>query len=71
MAGRGDKGLLITTGSFTTEAEKEATRDGAPPVDLIDGDLPRELLKRYELGVKIAVRPVEDVSIELSSFDET
>ena len=55
----------------TTEAKKEATRDGAPPVDLIDGDLPCELLKRYELGVKIAVRPVEDVSIELSSFDET
>ena len=71
MAGRGDKGLLITTGSFTTEAKKEATRDGAPPVNLIDGDLPCELLKRYELGVKIAVRPVEDVSIELSSFDGT
>jgi restriction system protein len=37
MAGRGEKGLLITTGSFTREAQAEATRDGAPPVELIDG----------------------------------
>jgi hypothetical protein len=37
MSGRGDKGLLITTGSFTADAKQEATRDGAPPVDLIDG----------------------------------
>ena len=38
MAGRGDKGLLITTGTFTADAKREATRDGAPPIDLIDGD---------------------------------
>jgi restriction system protein len=37
MAGRGDKGLLITTGTFTADAKREATRDGAPPIDLIDG----------------------------------
>lgn len=30
MQGRGDKGLLITTGNFTAEATKEATRAGAP-----------------------------------------
>jgi len=34
MTGRGDKGLLITTGTFTGDAKAEATRDGAPPVDL-------------------------------------
>jgi restriction system protein len=34
MAGRGDKGLVITTGSFTGDAKREATRDGAPPIDL-------------------------------------
>jgi len=51
MAGRGDQGLLITTGSFTADAKREATRDGAPPIDLIDGDRLCELLKRYELGV--------------------
>ena len=46
----GDKGLAITTGSFTGDAKREATRDGAPPIDLIDGDGLCELLKRYELG---------------------
>ena len=38
MAGRGDRGLLITTGTYTASAQAEATRDGAHPVDLIDGD---------------------------------
>ncbi|MEO6088672.1 MAG: Mrr restriction system protein [Umezawaea sp.] len=52
MSGRGDKGLLITTGSFTTDAKKEANRDGAQAIDLIDGDRLCELLKRYELGVR-------------------
>lgn len=37
MVGRADKGLFITTGSFTPAAVKEATRDGAPPIDLVDG----------------------------------
>jgi transcriptional regulator with XRE-family HTH domain len=64
MAGRGDKGLLITTGSFTAEAKKEATRDGVPPIDLIDGDLLCELLKKYDLGVQTATRTVEDVTID-------
>jgi restriction system protein len=44
MAGRGDKCLLITTGTFTADAKKEATRDDAPPIDLIDGDRLGELL---------------------------
>jgi restriction system protein len=39
MVGRTDKGLFITTGSFTPEAKREATRDGAPVLDLIDGDV--------------------------------
>ena len=70
MAGRGDKGLLITTGSFTADAKKEATRDGAPPIDLIDGDRLCELLKRYDLGVRTAIRAVEDVSIDAMFFSE-
>ena len=70
MAGRGDKGLLITTGSFTAEAKKEATRDGAPPVDLIDGDRLCDLLKKYDLGVRTTTRTVEDVSINPAFFGE-
>ena len=36
MTGRADKGIIITTGSFTSEARKEAIRDGAPPIELVD-----------------------------------
>jgi restriction system protein len=70
MAGRGDKGLLITTGTFTADAKKEATRDGAPPIDLIDGGRLCELLKRYDLGVRTATRTIEDVSIDVAFFGE-
>ncbi len=68
MAGRGDKGLLITTGSFTTDAKAEATRDGAPPVDLIDGDRLCDLMYEYRLGVQVATRTIEDIHIDESFF---
>lgn len=68
MAGRGDKGLLITTGTFTSEAKGEATRDGAPPIDLIDGNRLCDLLKDYDLGVKTTVRQVEDVTVDTEFF---
>lgn len=68
MAGRGDKGLLITTGTFTAEAKKEATRDGAPPIDLIDGERLCELLKEHQLGVRTARRTIEDVEINADFF---
>jgi len=70
MTGRGDKGLLITTGTFTGDAKAEATRDGAPPVDLIDGQRLCDLLKEYELGVRTETRVVEDVSVEKDFFKE-
>ena len=52
MQGRADKGLVITTGTFTREAIKEATRDGAPPIDLIDGELLCDKLKELRLAVE-------------------
>ena len=64
MAGRGDKGLLITTGTFTSGARAEASRDGAPPIDLIDGAALCDLLKKYDLGVRTTIRQVEDVLVE-------
>ena len=70
MAGRGDKGLLITTGAFTREARSEATRDGAPPIDLIDGEQLCVLLKDHQLGVKTEERKVEDVKVVSSFFEE-
>ena len=70
MAGRGDKGLLITTGTFTAEAKAEATRDGAPPIDLIDGERLCELLKDHELGVRTVTRTVEDVQVIPDFFQD-
>lgn len=69
MVGRADKGLLITTGGFTREARREATRDGAPPIDLIDGELLAEKLKDLGLGVTVTTRTVEDVQLEREWFD--
>ncbi len=70
MAGRGDKGLLITTGTFSADARKEATRDGAPPIDLIDGDRLCDLLKKYDLRVSTTTRTVEDVTVSAAFFSE-
>lgn len=66
MVGRADKGLIITTGTFTSEARKEATRDGAPAIDLIDGENLCFLLKDRKLGVHI--RLVEEISVDDKFF---
>lgn len=70
MGGRGDKGLLITTGTFTREARKEATRDGPPPIDLIDGEQLCELLEEHQLGVRTTEERIEVVEVVGSFFDE-
>ncbi len=70
MVGRGEKGLLITTGSFTKDAQNEANRDGAPPVELIDGERLCDLLKDYGLGVVVKQRTLEDVVVEPGFFNE-
>ena len=67
MQGRCDKGLILTTGTFTSEAKKEATRDGAPTIDLIDGDEFCDLLKQLRLGV--TVEQIERVTIDGTWFD--
>lgn len=68
MMGRTDKGLIITTGTFSPDARREATRDGAPPIDLIDGEALCEKLKELSLGVE--TRLVEEVSIKSDWFDQ-
>jgi restriction system protein len=70
MAGRGEKGLLITTGTFTAEAKKEANRDGATPIELIDGDKLCDLLQQYDLGVRTTQRVVEDVEVVAEFFQD-
>ena len=70
MQCRADKGLVITTGTFTPDARREATRDGAPAIDLIDGDALCQLLRERELGV--SVRPVTtyEITIDDRFFEE-
>jgi restriction system protein len=70
MSGRGEKGLLITTATFSPAAREEATRDGAPPVDLISGEDLCDLLKDHELGVVTTTRLIEDVHVVEDFFDD-
>jgi restriction system protein len=64
MIGRDVKGLFITTGTFTKEAIKEATRDGAPPIDLIDGNLLCDKLKELNLGVETKLTETVEIKNE-------
>jgi len=68
MVGRADKGLLITTGTFTKDAVREATRDGAPAIDLVDGEQFLDKLKELGLGVKTRKVEIEEVSIDREWF---
>lgn len=68
MVGRADKGLLITTGTFTKDAKQEAQRDGAPPIDLIDGESLAQKLKELRIGVDVRSRIVEEVVIDKLFF---
>jgi restriction system protein len=51
LIGKADKGILITTGTFTLEAKKEARRDGAPPIELVDGDILVQMFEQLQLGL--------------------
>ena len=66
MQGRSEKGLFITTGSFTASAQEESRRDGAPPIDLMDGADLCDQLRKLGLGVKTETR--EDVLVDESWF---
>ena len=66
MVGRAEKGLILTTGRFTIEAQREATRDGATPIDLIDGELLMDKMKELKLGV--SAKMVEVVEVDKDWF---
>ena len=51
MVGRADKGIILTTGTFTLDAKKEARWDGVPPIELVDGELLVQMFERLELGL--------------------
>lgn len=64
--GRADRGMFITTGSFTKAAIEEAKRDGATPIELIDGEELADKLKELSLGIK--TESVEKVTVEPEWF---
>lgn len=68
MVGRADKGLIITTGNYTKDAIREATRDGAPAIDLIDGDQLVDRLKELGLGIQIKKVEAEEISVDQDWF---
>ncbi|MBO6537267.1 MAG: restriction endonuclease [Balneolaceae bacterium] len=66
MLGRAEKGIILTTGTFTKEAQKEANRDGAPPIELVDGEKLVEMFEKVELGLK----PKIVYEVELGYFEK-
>jgi restriction system protein len=66
MVGRADKGLFITTGTFSRDAVKESTRDGAPPIDLVDGEQLADKLKEFSLGTQTEM--IEKVTVDEAWF---
>jgi len=66
MQGRADKGIVITTGTFTAEAKREAVRDGAPPIELVDGEKLIDMLEELELGLT----PVRSYRVDSDFFEE-
>ena len=64
MTGRADKGIIITTGTFTTEAKREAYRDGAPPLEVVDGEKLVEMFEHLEFGL----RPIKSYEVDVGFF---
>jgi restriction system protein len=66
MMGRADKGIILTTGTFTTDASKEAVRDGVPPIELVDGEKLVDMFEALELGLK----PKKAYDVDYAFFEE-
>jgi restriction system protein len=66
MTGRADKGIILTTGTFTVDAQREANRDGAPPIELVDGEKLVDLFAQFELGLE----PVTTYELSDAFFEE-
>lgn len=66
MMGRADKGIIITTGTFTLDAKKEARRDGVPPIELVAGE---DLIHLFE-DLQLGLLPRKTFEIDRKFFDE-
>ena len=66
MMGRADKGIILTTGTFTSDARKEAVRDGVPPIELVDGEKLLDMFEELQLGLM----PKKAYDVNLKFFEE-
>ncbi len=66
MEGRADKGIIITTGTFTADARKEAFRDGAKPIELVDG---QKLMEMFE-GLRLGLKPIQTFEVDEEFFND-
>lgn len=66
MMGRADKGIIMTTGTFTKDARSEAIRDGVPPIELVNGENLLDMFEQLELGLT----PVTAYEVDDEFFDE-
>jgi restriction system protein len=66
LQGRADKGIILTTGTFTTDAKREAIRDGATPIELVDGDKLVEMFEELSLGL----RPKKGYELDQEFFEQ-
>jgi restriction system protein len=54
MNGRAERGIFLATSRFSAEAKREANRDGAVPIEMVDLDGLISLLIELRLGVRTA-----------------
>lgn len=66
MQGRAEKGIILTTGRFTSDAKTEAKRDGVPPIELVDGEKLVSMFEKYKIGLI----PKTVFDIDYSFFEE-
>ena len=66
MMGRADKGIIMTTGTFTMDAKREARRDGVTPIELVDGEKLIDMFETYQIGLK----PVKTFELDYKFFEE-
>jgi restriction system protein len=56
----------VRSDPFTVNARKEATRDGVPPIELVDGDKLVAMFERAGVGLK----PVQTFEVDEGFFEE-
>lgn len=61
MIGRAEKGIIMTTSTFSNAAIQEANREGALKVELVDGTMLVKMFEKVELG--LIKREVYDVDL--------